>query len=226
MSNNPEHSTVEAVIASYDFADSIGSVSTDPSIRVLAEFSPRIIREASRTTVTAVSEYGYSTAELTQNAFVAEHNLLFGNPTDRNEAQQKYLAAKAASAAISEQEDAAWVDYNKIREIKDKQYTLSRRFLASLVLTGTLVAGVGLGWLTADAQTSVATSLNAQNTAEKLHLPKLSTSPEIPVDSVIGVIGGVAGAELGFFAGMLLSPRAARRRAKRIIRKSDKRNED
>jgi len=225
MSNIPEQSPAEAVIAAYDFAESIESISTDPSVRVLAEFSPKTIREASRTTVTAVTEFGYSAGELTQNAFIAEHNLLFGKPTDRNEAQQKYLAAKAASAAISEKEDAAWVNFNKIGAIKDKQFALSRRFLGSLVLTGTLVAGVGLGWITAEAQVSVATSLNAQDKAEKLNLPKLSTSPEIPLDAFAGAIGALAGGEAGLVAGIVLSPRAARRRAKRIVRKSDKNNE-
>ncbi len=222
MSNNPNIDPVKTVTNAYDFASATGSVSADPSIRVVAEISPKVIREASRTTVSALVEYGYSASELTQNALVAEHNLLFGNPTDRNEAQQKYLEAKAASAAISAQEDANWVDHNKIKAVKDRQYNLARRFVTSLVLTGTLIGGIGLGWLTADAQVSVAQSLNAQDKAEKLHLPKLSTSPEIPVDAGVGVIGAAGGAEMALVAGIVLSPRAARRRAKRIVKKSDK----
>jgi hypothetical protein len=225
MKNNPEINPVETVTAAYDFAQTIESISTDPATRVVAEINPKIINQASRNSVNSLVRFGYSSSELTQSALIAEHNLLFGNPTNRNEAQQRYLKAKAASAAISEKEDAAWVDYNKVDAVKDKQFKLARRFVASLVLTGTLIGGVGLGWLTAEAQTSVATSLNAQDKAEKLKLPEISTAPEIPVDSVVGGVGGLVGGEMGLVAGIILSPRAARRRANRIVKKSDKNHE-
>ncbi len=214
MSNNP-------VVEAYNFASAIESISVDPAIRVIAEISPAVIKESSKNAVNVLVEHGHSSRELTQNAIRAEHDILFGNPNNRAKAQQDYLAAKAASAKGSEEEDIAWDDYSRISVVKMQQQRLSRRFIAVMALSGALIGGAGMGLLTARAQVSVAKNLNAQDRAEHLHLPQLSTSPDIPSDSLAGVIGALGLGEAALLTGYVLSPRAAHLRAKRIVRNAD-----
>ena len=106
-------------------------------------------------------------------------------------------------------------DYVKLREVTEKQYALTKRFVGKTAIagfiTGTLF-GMGLDY---ELQESANTAM--RNLGANQHIPIYSHRP---IDIVVGLIGSIGGATAGSLIATKLSPRIAKRKAQKLIDKN------
>lgn len=186
----------------------------DPAIHAIASLSVKELKES--------VVFMQRQDEESYNRLMDKFKLSDSIEIDREPTQEtidKWLHAQTDIVVASAQRDLLKNDFDKLQDISEKQYGLTKRFMGKMAIAG-FTAGSIFGYgLDYSLQKSAINAVRSMGDSQPIHIYNSR-----PVDIAIDLVGAAAGTLIGLLVGTKLSPRIARRNAIKIVEESKNNN--